>query len=153
MPPEPPRITTQATGFFGERRVVEDCPCPRCKRNHTLVRLPPKFKCADVICDFCGYVAQVKTAHVADIETLPKIVLGAAWRPLKERMDAGIYFPMFLVLIASAKNYSIFYLSADLQQRKMFQPRKPLSPTARRAGWRGFVYDIDAVREHFVRIR
>ena len=143
---------TQSIGLFGERRVAEDCTCPRCKRRRTLVRLPPKFKCADVICDFCGYLAQVKTASVKDIETVPKIVLGAAWGPLKERMKAGIYFPIFLVLVAR-KDYAIFYLSADLQEHKMFQPRKPLSSTARRFGWRGFLYNLEPVRDHFVRLR
>ena len=143
----------QATGRFGEQRVAEYCSCPRCKRSHTLVRLPANFKCADVICDFCGYLAQVKTAHVADIESVPKTVLGAPWGPLKERINAGIYFPMFLVLVATPRAYSIFYLSADLRQRRMFQPRRPLSATARRHGWRGFLYKLGAVRDYFVRIR
>ena len=34
--------------------MVKSCSCPRCKRSDTLVRLPPNFKCADIICDFCG---------------------------------------------------------------------------------------------------
>jgi len=29
----------------------------RCKREGTLRRLPANFKCADIICDFCGYRA------------------------------------------------------------------------------------------------
>jgi type II restriction enzyme len=139
--------------MFGEQRVVEDCPCPRCKRPRTLVRLPLNFKCADVICDFCGYLAQVKTKYVSVIDAIPKTVLGAAWGPQKERMAAGIYFPLFLVLVAGPKDYSIFYLSADLQQSSMFKPMRPLSPTAKRAGWKGFTFDLDAVRERLVRIR
>lgn len=118
------------------------------------MRLPPNFKCADVICDFCGYLAQVKTASTSVIESVPKAVLGAAWGPQKERMDAAIYFPLFLVLVApGTKNYSIFYLSADLQQPDMFQARSPLSPTARRAGWQGFTYNLRSLRDRFVRIR
>lgn len=61
---------------------------------------------------------------------------GAAWGSQRDRMGAAIYFPLFPVLIAG-KHYSIFYLSADLQAPKMFKARKPLSLTARRAGWRG----------------
>lgn len=144
----------QETGLFGEQRVVKDCLCPRCKRSKTLVRLPPNFKCADVICDFCGFLAQIKTSTVKDINCVPDKVLGAAWGPQKDRMSAAIYFPLFLVLKNDVgKHYSIFYLSADLQKPEMFKPRSPLSPTARRAGWQGFMYDLSAVQKHFVRLK
>ncbi len=156
MPPDKPMPTArQAMGVFGEQRVTQDCLCPRCKRPKTLVRLPPNFKCADVICDFCGYLAQVKTISSSVIGSVPKRVLGAAWGPhQKERMDAAIYFPPFLVLVAlETKSCSIFYLSADVQRPDMFQARSPLSPMARRAGWQGFVYNLESVRDRFVRIR
>jgi len=61
----------QALGAFGELRVVQDCACPKCKRNKTLVKLPPNFKCADVICDFCGYLAQVKSASSKHLDRIP----------------------------------------------------------------------------------
>ena len=80
------------------------------------------------------------------------MILGAAWGPQKERMDAAIYFPLFLVLVAGHQ-YSIFYLSADLQERNLFQPRAPLSETARRKGWQGFTYDLRPIHERFVRLR
>ncbi len=59
-------------------------------------------------------------------------------------MEAGIYFPLFLVLVEPQRRFAIYYLSADLQSREMFRPRKPLSENARRAGWRGFHYDLQA---------
>ena len=69
-------------------------------------------------------------------------------------MDAAIYFPLFLVLVQTlaAKTYSIYYLPADLQIPEMFKPRSPLSVNARRAGWQGFIYDLEAVRNRFVRV-
>lgn len=67
-------------------------------------------------------------------------------------MDAGIYFPLFLVLINRAGRYSINYLSADLQTPEMFVPRKPLSSDARRAGWQGFRYDLSDAMDHFVKV-
>ena len=131
----------QALGEFGEIQVAKSCSCPKCKRDKTLKRLPPNFKCADLVCDFCGYLAQVKSKSVSDVNALPKQVLGAAWGPQSERMQSGIYFPLFLVL--KSKNvHSIFYLSADLQPPELFVPRKPLSPSARRAGWQGYYYDL-----------
>ena len=120
----------------------------------TTVRLPANFKCADVICDFCGYLAQVKAATVASPEKVPRQVMGAAWQPQFERMQAGIYFPLFLVLTTKQKTaYAIYYLSADLQRPEMFKTRRPLSPAARRAGWTGFTYNLEPVRSGGVRLK
>lgn len=142
----------QVLGRAGEMAVAKRCLCPRCKRSRTLVRLPANFKCADVSCDFCGYLAQVKATRVADIEILPKAVLGAACGPQDARMRASIFFPLFLVLMNSARKSAIYYLAADLQTEDMFVPRKPLSPQAKRAGWQGFMYDLRSVEDRFVRL-
>jgi len=125
--------------------VIKWCSCPRCKRSRTLRRLPTNFKCADIICDFCGFLAQVKTSSQQDVETLPSRLPGAAWTPQKERMDAGIYFPLFVVLVASNRRHAIFYLSADLQPAEMFRPRKRLSDRAKRAGWQGVTIDLSVI--------
>jgi len=145
------RMTTnrQASGDRGVALVVRCCKCPRCKRKGTLKRLPANFKCADVICDFCGYLAQVKTKALTKI---PANLAGAAWVPQKERMDAGIYFPLFLVLLGQPNKPMIYYLSADVQSPVMFQARKPLSGNARRAGWQGVMYNFASVKAAFVRV-
>jgi hypothetical protein len=146
-------IAKHKLGAFGEQIVAKICSCPRCKRPKTLIRLPQNFKCADLICDFCGFLAQVKASTAIKIEVLPRTILGAAWAPQKARMSAAIYFPLYLVLANSdLKKYSIFYLSADLQPPELFRERNPLSSTARRAGWKGFTYDLQIVRDKFVRL-
>jgi len=133
----------QELGRFGEERVVRECVCPHCKRDRTLVRLPPGFKCADVVCDFCGYLAQVKTCTVRDVDVLPRSLLGGAWEPQRERIDAGTYIPLFVVAVtADRRSHAIYYLPPDLQRREMFIPRNPLSATAQRAGWTGFTIDL-----------
>ncbi len=134
----------QELGAWGEQLVAKECVCPQCKRAATLKRLPPNFKCADLICDFCGYLAQVKASTVKILRPLPTQILGAAWGPQKERMDAGIYFPLFLVL-RSPNGYAIYYLPTDFQDESLFLPRKPLSAEAKRAGWQGFMYNLSAV--------
>ncbi|MEO7178685.1 MAG: DpnI domain-containing protein [Allosphingosinicella sp.] len=140
----------QELGALGEKLVVQNCACPKCKRPRTLRTLPPNFKCADVICDFCGYLAQVKASTSRDGLTPPRLLLGAAWGPQKQRMDSGIYFPLFLVLVAPSRIYSIHYLSADLQTPALFLERKPLGEGARRAGWQGFYYDLGSVRNRLI---
>jgi len=98
----------QALGAFGEIVVAKVCPCPKCKREKTLVRLPANFKCADLVCDFCGFLAQVKACTSTNVDVLPRSILGAAWEPQKARMDAAIYFPLYVVLAtADLKQYAI----------------------------------------------
>ena len=104
----------QKLGVLGENLVSKNLVCQKCKKKRTLKKLPINFKCADLICDFCGFLAQVKSSNVKDINKLPNSILGAAWGPQEERMNAGIYFPLYLVLV-NEKKYSVFYLSADLQ--------------------------------------
>jgi hypothetical protein len=142
----------QDLGQFGEIVVVQNCACPRCKRDGVLQKLPPNFKCADVICDFCGYLAQVKAVTSSDLTVVPKRILGGAWGVQEERMHAGFYFPLFIVLVKGKKEFAIYYLPADLQTKQMFVPRKKLSSTAKRAGWQGFVYDVNSVADRVIRI-
>ena len=143
----------QELGHLGEQLVVRHCACPKCKRLRSLRTLPANFKCADVICDFCGYLGQVKAHSCSDGATPPDKLLGAAWRPQKERMAAGIYFPLFLVLVSrDLGRFSIHYLTADLQTPELFLERKPLGPDARRAGWQGFHYHLGSLRDRLIRI-
>lgn len=135
----------QELGELGERLVTQTCACPKCKQRKTLKRLTTNFKCADVICDFCGYLAQVKASTSKDGKTPPKRLMGAAWGPQRQRMDAGIYFPLFLVLVTPKQDFfSIHYLSADLQEEALFTARTPLRESAKRAGWQGFHYELEA---------
>jgi hypothetical protein len=131
----------QELGLWGEKLVARTFACPRCKSYHSLKRLPNNFKCADVICDFCGYLAQVKTATVRDVSRVPKTILGAAWSPLRKRMAAGIYFPIFIVLRAKRKK-AVYYLPVEFQHPRMFRRPKQSADSSRRAGWQGFTYDI-----------
>lgn len=144
----------QVIGDRGVSLVTRYCGCLRCKKpKGTLRVLPPNFKCADIICDFCGYLAQVKTKSVDNVEILTARVAGAAWEPQRERMDAGIFFPLFLVQM-SGRKHAVYYLAADLQSRDIFIPRRPLTSNARRAGWRGFYYDLKRVPPGaFVRLK
>jgi len=98
----------QKLGMYGEKLVIKNLICQKCKKSKTLKKLPINFKCADIICDFCGFLTQVKTSNVKDINSLPNTILGAGWKVQKERMIEGIYFPLYLILV-NQNNYSIFF--------------------------------------------
>ena len=143
----------QKLGDFGEELVAKSVACPSCKKKHRTLRLlPTNFKCADLICDFCGFLAQVKSVSVNDVTVMPKQILGAAWGPQSERMNAGIYFPLYIVLIEKIGTVAIYYLPTDFQTEEMFLPRKPLSINAKRAGWQGFMINLGAGNGAPVRI-
>ena len=145
----------QVLGDKGEEFVRSKVDCPRCKKSGKSLRiLPRNFRCANLICDFCGYLAQVKTTTLEDPNKLPKLILGAAWEPQRERMEAGIYFPLFIV-VTSGKSKStphIYYLPADFQTAEMFVPRAPLSSKAKRAGWQGYMIDLTKAVANPVRL-
>ena len=125
--------------------VAKYCACPRCKRTNTYKILPRNFRCADVVCDFCGHSAQVKTTDKSkNLDTPPQTLLGAAWEPQRVRLEAGIYISLYLVL-KQGTSFAIYFLSADLQSLDMFITRKPLSKSAKRAGWQGFIYDLTRI--------
>ena len=61
--------TKQKLGTAGEELVAKHARCPGCKRTDKSFKLlPPNFKCADLVCDFCGYLAQVKLSliHISE---------------------------------------------------------------------------------------
>ena len=50
------------------------------------------------------------------------------------------------------KKYSVFYLSSDLQTEEMFIKRKPLSSSAKRAGWQGYYFDGELLQNYISRL-
>lgn len=78
--------------------------------------------------------------------------MGAAWKPQNERMESGIFFSLFLVVEDEVGRMAIWFLPRDFQSTEMFVPRKPLSETARRAGWQGFMIDTSKALAPPVRI-
>lgn len=67
-------------------------------------------------------------------------------------MEAGIYFSLYIVL-KSGHRTSVYFLPAELQTPRIFRKRAPLSVSAKRAGWQGFVYDFGQLdRGHLVRV-
>ena len=135
----------QVLGELGVSTVVKNCSCPRCKRSRTLKRLIANFKAADIICDFCGYTAQVKAVTVSRRGRLPSRLLGASWLVQLERIESHIYLPLFIVTVWNGVADRVYYVPPDTQVPGMFRPRELLRETAKRAGWQGFVYDLPAL--------
>lgn len=137
----------QALGALGEKEVCRRVECPRC-RQRDFVGLPRNFPCADVICKFCGFLAQVKSGRVS---AGPRVreVLGGAWQPQQAQIAAGIFHALFIASFDAARLVAIDYIPSHIVQAcpSIFVPRAPLRPSARRAGWQGFKYDLSKLPE------
>ncbi len=123
---------------IGEEAVIQRCPCLRCKRSHTLRRLPRNFRAADVICDFCGFTAQVKGTQVPPHGNVSRFLPGASWPVQRERIESHIFLPLFIVAVNGKKAIKIVYVPPDLQTAALFKPRNPLRKLLRGLAGRGF---------------
>lgn len=138
----------QDLGRRGEKAVCDHVVCPRCNRARQLRALPQNFECVDVICKFCGFLAQVKATTVeAGTSTRPDRILGAAWQPQHQRIINGIFHALYIVSFSGRTLIRIDYIPAHILEAhpSVFKPRKALSETAKRAGWQGFMYDLSEV--------
>lgn len=139
----------QALGNSGEIAISKLVVCPQCNKPKHLTRLPKNFQCADVICKFCGFLAQVKATTLKDgSDELPDAILGAAWEPQHEQIMADIYHGLYIVgFDSSGKLKRIDFVPAHILRvtPEIFEPRKPLSDSAKRAGWQGFMIRLNKV--------
>jgi len=127
--------------------VCKHARCPRCNRIQVFKQLPRNFECADIICKFCGFLGQVKATRLADgSDSFPDRIMSAAWNPQHQRILAGIYNGLYLVGYRQDARtlVRIDYVPPHILEAvpEVFEPRNPLSKTAKRAGWRGFLLNI-----------
>jgi type II restriction enzyme len=135
----------QELGDRGERAVRDHVICPRCNRTRQFRPLPKNFECVDVICKFCGFLAQVKATDVGTSEGLRRAQIpGGAWGPQHLRIVAGIFHGLYVVCFQGRRLLRIDYIPAHMLQAypSVYKPRRKLSATAKRAGWQGFMYDL-----------
>jgi hypothetical protein len=135
----------QELGDRGEKMVCKHALCPRCNRGRQFRQLPTNFECADLICKFCGFLAQVKATRLKG-ETLPDRIMSGAWGPQQARILAGIYNGLYLTGFKpnGRKLIRIDYVPPHVLEAtpQVFEPRKPLSATAKRAGWTGYTLNV-----------
>ena len=129
---------------FALREINKASGCLNCKHKRgKLKTLLGSFAAVDLVCEFCGQMYQVKTTKVENTSMLPTSVRGAQYPPLKDRMDAGIFHPLVIVLFKKGKNGpdgltrtwkktgTVWYLSPDLVEREMYYPYETTLHTGR----------------------
>jgi hypothetical protein len=114
----------KAKGDLAEELVCSKIKCPVCKGGR-LRRLPANFPCADVICSFCGSMAQVKyhTVTNPEVEYVSRLP-GATWKTQKRRIEAGTCLPIYVVLYFRDEPIRILYLPIEFQLPEVFRRRR-----------------------------
>jgi type II restriction enzyme len=126
-PSQRARVLTE--GWFAENMYCPACPSPR------LARTRGSTQVVDFLCDSCGAEYQVK----AKAGSLGSRLRDAAYRPMIERAREN-RSPHFVFLGYDSESWRVrglllvpgHFITPDVIQRC-----KPLSPSARRAGWIG----------------
>ena len=123
-------------GSIGEKEIVEMVACPNCKK--ALMLLPTNYPLYDIQCTGCSFRAQIKT-----IGSKPKkLFFGAGWDIMEKVLKSGYMIPpLFVNFKWTEKNKKRqevrFYPFIPKINLKKYQ----LSPTARRANYRMFLYN------------
>ena len=124
---------SQKVRVMSERWLTQNLFCPCCG-NIRVEKMPNNSPVADVYCENCGEVFELKSKR----NRIGAKILDGAYHTMIERITSNVNPQLFLMQY-SAK-FSVtdltlvpkFFFTPDIIER-----RKPLPPTARRAGWVG----------------
>jgi hypothetical protein len=133
----------QLSGKLGEEAVCRTLACPQCSKRR-LSPLPTNFDCVDVICRFCGFMAQVKSISSRK-GIWPNTIPGGSWPRQHEQIIAGIFHSLFVVALepGTRRLVSIDYVPSHILRAvpDAYVPRKPTKPLGRSTPFLGFRYD------------
>jgi type II restriction enzyme len=125
---------TQSARFWTERWVGDQVYCPSCGTTK-INPFPNNSPVADFFCAFCKEEFELKSQK----STFGAKVLDGAFRTKCDRLAASNN-PSLLLLNYDRRQLSVLNLMVVPKHffiRKIIEERKPLAPTARRAGWIG----------------
>jgi DNA-directed RNA polymerase subunit RPC12/RpoP len=126
---------TADAGNRAELELVRLVPCPNCAKR--LIQLPKNYPLYDVQCTGCSFRAQVKGKSAKPQDR----IFGAGWDVLRKVLKSGFLIPPLFV--------SFSWREGSLRRQEIrFYPFVPksniapyrLSPSARRANYRMFLY-------------
>jgi type II restriction enzyme len=125
---------SQSARSWTERWVGEEVFCPNCG-NPKITQFKANRPVADFLCTSCSEEYELKSQK----SNFGNKVLDGAFRTMCERL-AESNNPNLFLLKYDLKRFgvaSLFVVPKQFFVREIIQERKPLAPTARRAGWIG----------------
>lgn len=124
---------SQKARILTEDWVKNNCYCPVC--GNSLEHFPNNKPVADFYCNNCNEIYELKSKN----GNLSNTINDGAYQTMIERITSNTN-PNFFFLVYDAKKYMVnnfLFISKYFFTPKIIIKRKPLSNTARRAGWVG----------------
>ena len=129
---------TQRVRRMSEKWLVEESYCPAC--GGKLAEHPNNKSVQDAYCLDCGeqYELKAKNTSSNKISILPKKIADGAYSTMMQHMEAQtIPNLLFLQYLSCYTVSSLLVIPKQFFVPALIEKRKPLSETARRAGWVG----------------
>ncbi len=128
------KSASQKTRILTERWVDDSIFCPNCGQLH-INKYPNNQPVADFYCSNCREEYELKSKQ----GTVGTKIVDGAYRTMLERLTSSNN-PNFFLLNYGISNFEVidfFVIPKHFFVPEIIERRKPLSPTARRAGWVG----------------
>ena len=135
---------SQVARVLTESWVKENSYCPNCGKDK-IKDYPNNQPVADFFCDFCNEDFELKSKA----GKLGKKIVDGAYSSMIERINS-VNNPNFLFLTYNKKDWKVndfLIIPKHFFQSEIIEKRKPLSETARRAGWIGCSIDLRQIPE------
>lgn len=132
------RLVGEACEYY----VKNEVKCFRCKSNN-FEKCKTNEKSKDLICITCNQMYQIKAKcitckQVDNIKCKGKFnTIGGEYSTTLNNINEKIDYIIILYEKLSYKILSMLYITNENISSKCIIPRKPLSSTAKRAGWQG----------------
>ena len=115
--------------------------CPECKLGK-MIKLTANIPVVDHACDSCGATFQVKAKNGKIVKKDGSAnIVGAEYKTTLSSLRSHDGRPWAMILISYCRKSNVvkevFYVPSSNIRESNIIPRKPLSQSARRAGWQG----------------
>ena len=127
------KSNSQKIRVMSESWLSKNMYCPSCGNPH-LMKLDNNSPVADMQCDNCGEIYELKTKN----GTIGKKINDGAYKSMIDRITSSTNPDLFVMQYST--DYSVTNLIVIPKfffVPQIIEQRKPLAPTARRAGWVG----------------
>ncbi len=128
-----------------ETWVRDNMYCPMCG-NSSICGYPPNKPVADFFCSKCRETFELKSLQSNSLE-LPRMITDGALKTMQARLRSDDNPHLFLLVHRDDAITNLFFTPKFYFSLSIIKPRKPLKPSARRAGWQGCSILYDAIPE------
>ena len=126
------KSASQKIRVMSERWFTQNLFCPCCG-NIRIEKMPNNSPVADVYCENCGEIFELKSKRTH----IGAKILDGAYHTMIERITSNVNPQLFVMQYSNLSVTDLTLIPKFFFTPDVIEKRKPLPPTARRAGWVG----------------